>query len=184
MPTKQVSSSCLVTKPWLTLCNPMDHSTLRLSCLPLSPRVCSNSCPLSQWCHPTISSCHPLLLLPSIFPSIRFFPMTRHLESGGQSIEASVSILSVNIQGWFPLGLTGLISLQTKGFSVFSSTTIPKDQSFGAQPSLWSSSHICTWPLEKPQPWLDGPFSAKWRHCFLIHCLGLSELFFQGASVF
>ena len=106
------------------------------------------------------------------FPASGFFPMTRHFASGGQSIGASASVLSMNIQSWFPLGLTGLISLQTKGLSVFSSTTIWKHQSFGAQPSLWSSSHICTWLLEKPQLWLDGPLSAKWCHCFLKQYLG------------
>ena len=76
---------------------------------------------------------------------------------GGQSIGASASVLSIDIQGWFPLGLTGLISLLSKGLSrVFSSTTIQKHQFFRAQPSLWSTSHICTCLLEKPQLWVDG----------------------------
>ena len=105
---------------------------------------------------------------------------------GGQSTgaSASVSVLPMNIQGRFPLGLTGWISLQSKGLSrVFSSTTIWKHQFFSAQPSLWSNSHIHTWLLEKPQFWLYGPLSAKWCLCFLIRCLGLSQIFFQGASV-
>ena len=96
--------------------------------------------------------CCPLLLLPSIFPSIRVvsFLLSWLFPSGGQSIGASASDLPMNIQGWFPLGLTGLILL-SKGLSrVFSSTTVQKHQFFGAQPSLWSSSHICTWLLEKP----------------------------------
>ena len=84
--------------------------------------------------------------------------------SHGQSIGASTStsVLLMNFQDWFPLGLTGLISLQSKGLSnVFSSTTAQKHQFFGIQPSIWSNSHIHTWPLEKPQLWLDGPLLAK-----------------------
>ena len=95
-----------------------------LSCPSPSPGVCSNSYPLSRWHHPTISSCHPLLLLPSIFPSFRVFSVSRLFTSGGQSIRASTSasVLPVNIQGWFPLGMTGLISLQFKGLSRFLSS--------------------------------------------------------------
>ena len=82
----------------------------------------------------------------------------------------------MNIQCWFPLGLTGLISLQSMGISrVFSSTTIQKHQFFGAQPSLWSNSHIHTWLLEKPQLWLYGPLSSKWCLCFLICCCSFSS---------
>ena len=98
-----------------------------------------------------------LLLLPSIFPSIwervGFFSVSRLFASGGQNIgaSASVSVLPMNIQGWFPLGLTGLIYLQSRGLStVFSRTTILRHQFFGAQPSLWSKSHIHAWLLEKP----------------------------------
>ena len=108
--------------------------------------------------------CHPLLLLPSIFPSIGSFQMSQFFASGGQSIGASAStlVLPMNIQDWFPLGLTDWISLQSKGISrVFSNTTVQKHQFFGAQLSLWSNSHIHTWPLEKPQLWLDGPLVAK-----------------------
>ena len=89
--------------------------------------------------------------------------------SGGQSIgtSASASILPVNIQDWFPLELTSLISFQSKGFSrVFSSTTTQNHQFFGAQPSLWSNSHIHTWLLEKPQVWCYGTLLAKWCLCF------------------
>ena len=99
--------------------------------------------------------CCPLLLLLSIFPSIRAFPMTWLFTSGGQSIgaSASTSVLPMNIQGWFPLGLAGLISLLSRGLStVFSSTTIWKHQFFGTQPSLWSNSHIRTWLPERPVP--------------------------------
>ena len=93
-------------------------------------------------CHP-----FPFLLLPRIFPSIESFLMSWLFASGGRGIEASTlaSVLPVNIQGGFPLGLTGLISLQSKGLSrVFSNTTVQKHQFFSAQPSLWPNSHIHT----------------------------------------
>ena len=96
--------------------------------------------------------CYPLLL-PSIFPSIRVFSISQFFASGGQSIgaSASASVLPMNIQDWFPLGLTGLISLLFKGLSrVFSSTTVQKHQFLGTQLSLWSNSLIHTWLLEKP----------------------------------
>ena len=114
--------------------------------------------------------CCPLLLLPSIFPSIMVLEV---LGSTGASVSASV--LPMNIQGWFSLGLTSLISLLSKRPSkVFSSTTGWKYQIFSTQLSLWSNSHIHTWLLEKPQLWLDGPLSAKRCLCFLTPCLGLS----------
>ena len=93
--------------------------------------------------------------------------------SGGQSIRASVStsVLPMNIQGWFPLGLTGWISWQSKGLSrVFYNTTVQKHQFFGTQPSLWSNSYIHRWLLEKSQLWLDGPLLAKLCLFFLIYC--------------
>ena len=97
--------------------------------------------------------CHPLLLLPSIFPSIMVFSSESVLASGGQGtgVSASASVLPMNVQDWFPLGLTGLISLQSKGLTrVFSNTTVQKHQFFRAQLCLWSNSHIHTWQLEKP----------------------------------
>ena len=95
--------------------------------------------------------CCPLLLLPSIFPSIRVFSNEFQLfTSGGQSIGTSASVLPVNIQDLFPLELTGLISLQSKGLSRVFNTTVQKHLFFSAQPSLWSNSHIHTWLLEKP----------------------------------
>ena len=97
--------------------------------------------------------CLPLLLLLSIFPSIRVFSKTQFFTSGGQSVgvSASASVLPVNIQDWFPVGWTGLISHQSKGLSrVFSNTIVQKHQFFGAQPSLWSNSHIHTWLMKKP----------------------------------
>ena len=97
--------------------------------------------------------CHPLLLSSSIFQASGSFLMSQFFVSCGQSTGASASpsVLPMNIQGWFPLGLTGLISLQSKGLSrVFSNTTVQKYQFFGAQPSLWSNSHIHTWLMGKP----------------------------------
>ena len=127
-----------ITQLCPTLCDPKDCS--RPPCPSPTPRVCSNSCPLSQSCHPTILIlCCPLLFLPSIFPSIRSFQMSQHFASGGQNIgvSASASVLPVNIQDWFPLGWTGLISLQSKGLStVFSNITVQKYQFFIAQLSL------------------------------------------------
>ena len=97
---------------------------------------------------------HPLSSpSPSIFPSIMVFPMSQFFTSGGQSIgaSASASILPMNIKNWFPSGLTGLISLQSKGLSrVFSNTTVLKHQFFDTQPSSQSNSHIHTWTQEKP----------------------------------
>ena len=117
----------------------------RLPCPPLSLRVCSNSCPLSHWWYPTISSSvAPFSSCPQSFPALGFSPVSCLFASGIQSIglRASASVFPVNIQGWYPLGLTGLISLLSKGLSrVFSSTTVRKHQFFGAQPSLWSNSH-------------------------------------------
>ena len=107
--------------------------------------------------------CHPLLLLPSIFPSIRIFLMSQLFALGGQSIGAlaSASVLPMNIQDWFPLGSTDLICLQSKGLSrVFFSTTVQKHQFFGAQPSSQSNSHIYTRPQEKPLEY----------SCFIILC--------------
>jgi len=107
---------------------------------------------ISWWCHPTISySVVPFSFCQQPFSASGSFPMSQFFASGGQSIRASDSVLPMNIQDWFPLGLTGLISLQSKGLSrAFSSTTVEKHQFFGAQVSLWSNSHIHTWLLEKP----------------------------------
>ena len=118
----------------------------RLLCPPLSPGVCSNSCPLSHWCYLTISSSVvPFSSWPQSFPASGSFLVSRLFASGGQCIEASASatVLPMNIQGWFPLRMTGLISLQSKGLSrVFSNTTVQKHQFFGAQSSIWCNSHI------------------------------------------
>ena len=110
-----------------------------------SPGGCSILSPLNQWCHPTISfSVVPFYTCLHSFPASGFFLMSLLFTAGGQSIgaPASVSVLPLNIQDWFPLGLTGLVS---KGLSrVFSDTTIGKHQLFSAEPSLWSNSHMLT----------------------------------------
>ena len=108
----------------------------RLPCPSLSPWVCSNSCPLCRWCHPTILfSVAPLSSCPQSSPTSGSFPMSWLIASGGQSIGTSVSVLPMNIQGGFPSGLTSLISLLSKGLSrVFSSTTVWKNQFFDALP--------------------------------------------------
>ena len=116
----------------------------RLPCPALSPGVFSNPCPLSWWCHPTTShSDAPFSSCPQSFRASGSFPMSWLLPSGGQSIETSALVLPMNIQDWFPLGLTDLIPLLSKGLSrVFFSTKLWKHQFFSAQPSLWSNSHI------------------------------------------
>ena len=112
----------------------------RLPCPSTTPGACSNLCPLSQWCHPTISSSVvPFSSCLQSFSASRSFPMSQFFASGGQSIgvSASASVLPMNIQDWFPLGLTSLISSQSKGLSrVFSNTTVQKHQFFGTQLSL------------------------------------------------
>ena len=116
---------------------------IRLPCPSLSPRVCSNSCPLSWWCYITISSFAALFSFRfQSFPASGSFPMSCLFALGGPRIGASAlaSVLPMNIQGWFPLALTSLISLLSKGLSrVFSNTTIWKHQFFSTHPSLWSN---------------------------------------------
>ena len=124
----------------------------RLPCPSLSPRICSNSCPLNQWYHPYISSSIThFSSCPQSFPASVSFLISQLFASGGQSIGASASVLPMSIWSWFPLGLTGLSSLLFKELSrVFSSTTVWKHQFFSTQPSSWSNSHIHTWLLGKP----------------------------------
>ena len=145
-----------------------------------------HSCPSVSYL--TISSfAAPFSFCLQSLPASMSIPMSQLFVSVCQSTGASASalVLPTNIQCWFPLGLTYLISLLSKGLSrVFSSTTIQKHQFFGVQPSLWSNSHLHTWPLEKSWLSLYGPLSAKWCLCFLIHRLGLPQLFFQGTSIF
>ena len=133
-PIYQLLFSCSVVSNSLRTCG-LQHT--RHPCPSPSPRACSDSCPLGQWCHPTISSSViPFSCLQSP-PASGSFLMNQLFASGGQSIRASASVLSLNIQDWFSLGWTGLISLQSRGLSrVFSNTTVQKHQFLGAQPSL------------------------------------------------
>ena len=157
-PSVQLScSSCL------TLCNPTQYARHPYP----SPTVGthSNSCPSSQWCHPTMPS--SVIAFSSglqSFPALGSFLISQLFFSGGQSIGVSTSapILPMNVQDWFPIRWTGWISLQSKGLSrVFSNTTVQRHQIFGPQPSLWSKFHIHTWLLEKPWLSLEGPLLAK-----------------------
>ena len=119
-----------------------------------TPGVNSNSCPLSQWWHPTISSSTiPFSSCLQSFPASGFFQMSQLFTSVGQSIGvlASTSVLPMNTQDWSVLRCTVWISLEFEGLSrVFSNTTVQKLQFFGAQPSSQSNSHIHTWSQEKP----------------------------------
>ena len=139
------SLSCV----WLLWPRGLQHA--RPPCPSPTPRVHSNSCPLSRWCHPTVSSSVvPFSSCPQSFPASGYFAMNQFFLSGGQSIGVSAlaSALPMNIQDWFSLGWTGLISLQSKEVSrVFSDTTIWKHQFL---PALCSSFRIHAWLLEKP----------------------------------
>ena len=132
----------------------LQHRGLQHARLPgpsLFPRVCSDSCPLSWWCCLTISSsATPSPVAFNLSSQHQNLPMSQLFASGDQNIEASAlaSVLPMNILGWFPLGLIGLI-LQSKGLSRVFSSTIRKHQFFGTQPSVWSNSHIPIWLLEK-----------------------------------
>ena len=144
---------CSVAKSCLALCDPMDCSTPGSSVLHRLPEFAQIHV---HWVSDAIQPAHPLsphFSCPQSFPASESFPMSWIFASGGQSTgaSASASVLPMNIQGWFPLGLTGWTSLQSKRLSrVFSSTTVQKHQFFTAQSSLWSNSHIHTWQLEKP----------------------------------
>ena len=126
----------------------------RIPCPSPTPRVHSNSCSLSQWCHPIISSSViPFSSHLQYFLAAGSFKMSQLFTSGGESIgvSASASVLPMNIQDWFPLGWTSWIFLLSKGLSrIFSNTVVQKHQFFSAQLSLESNSHIHTWLLEKP----------------------------------
>ena len=159
---------CSVTKSCPTLW-PQGLQHARPPCPSLSPRVCPSSCPVNWWCYPTIPSSAALFsFCPQSFPASGSFPMSRLFASGGQSIGASASVLWMHIKGWFPLELTGLISLQSKGLSkVFSSSTIQKHWFFGIQPSLQSNSHIYL-TTGKTTALTIWHLSAKWCLSFLI----------------
>ena len=146
MKERNYKHSCLVAHLCPTL-QPHGLQQARLPCPSPTPRDCSNSCPLSRLCHPTISSSVvPFSSRPQSLPASGSFQMSQLFASGGQSTGASssASVLPMNIQDWFPLGWTGLISLQSKGLSrVFSSTTVQKHQllSLLYGPTLTSIHH-------------------------------------------
>ena len=138
----------LFVTPWTAACQTSWSFTISWSLLKL---VSIESVMPSNY-PTTLSSVTPFSSSPWSFPASGSFPMSQCFASGGQSIgaSASASVLPMNIQGWFPLGSTSLISLQSKGFSNVFSSTVWKHQFFLAQPSFWFNSHICTCPLEKP----------------------------------
>ena len=140
---------------------PHESQHARPPCPSSTAGVYPNPCPLSWWCHSTISSSViPVSSCPHSFLASRSFQMSQLFASGGQSIgvSASTPVLPMNIQNWSPnLGCTGCISLLSKGLTrVFSNTTVQKHHFFSTQLSLWSNSHICTWLLEKLQLLLYG----------------------------
>ena len=149
-----ISSIVVQSLSYPTLCDPTDCSTPSFPVPYYLPEFAQTHVHWvgGQWCHPTISSSViPFSSRLQSFPASGSFQMSWLFPSAGQSLGASASALLMNIQGWFPLGLTDLISLQSKGFSrVFSNITVQKHQFFGAETSSWSNSHIRTWLLEKP----------------------------------
>ena len=155
LPSPQnISQFSSVTQSCPTLCDPMDCSMPGFHVLPCPPKLAQTHV---HWISDAIQPSHPLSSPFSsclqFFPASESFQMRQFFTSGGQRIGASASawVLAMNIQDWFPLGLTSLISLLSKGYSrVFFSTSVQKHQFFGTQPCLWSHSHICTWLLDKP----------------------------------
>ena len=145
----QLSHSVVSDSLW-----PHESQHARPPCPSPTPGVYPNSCPLSQWSHPAISSSViPFSSCSKSLPASGSFSMSQPFTWGGQRIgvSASASVLPMNIQDWSPLGWTGWISLQSKGLSrVFSNTTVQKHQFFDAQLSSQFNSHMHTWPLEKP----------------------------------
>ena len=129
----------------------------RLPCPSPIPGACSNSCPSSRWYHPTISSSDvPFSSCLQSFPASGSFSVNQFLALGGQSIGASASVLPMDIQDWFPLGLTGLIFLQSKGLSrVVFNSIVQKHQFFSAQLSLWSNS---------PHLWSKSSIHDYWKN--------------------
>ena len=147
----------LFSTPWIAARQP--------PCTSPTPGVHWDSRPSSQWCHPAISSSViPFSSCPQSLPASESFPTSQLFAWGGQrtGVSALASVLPKKSQGWSPSEWTGWISLQSKGLSrVFSNATVKKHQFHGTQLSSQSNSHIHTWPMEKPEPWLDGPFLAK-----------------------
>ena len=143
---------CSVAQSCPALWDPLNCSMPDFPVLHYLPEFTQIHVCLSRWYYLTISSsASPFSFYLQSFPASGSFPVSHLFPSGGQSVTASTSVLPVNIQGWFPLGLTSLTSLKSKELSrVFSSTAIQMHQFFGSQPSLWSNSHMCTRQPEKP----------------------------------
>ena len=155
----------------------------RLFCLLLSPGICSNSCPLSQWCYLAISSSAVLFFFDftlsqhQVFSNLSLLCIKYWSFSNSTSREYS-ELISFRIH-W------SLTSLLSKGLSkFFSSITVQKHQFISIHPSLWSNSVIHTWLLEKSQLWLQGPLSVKWCFCFFNALYKFVIICFQWANVF
>ena len=149
----QCNHCCSVAKSCPTLCHAMDCSTPNSLSFTISQSLLKFMSIESVMLSNHLILCSPFSSRPQAFPASGSFPMSQLFAWGGQSIGTSAlaTALPMNVQGRFALGLTGLISLQSKGLSgVFSSTTLWKHQFFVAQPCLWSNSYICTWLLKKP----------------------------------
>ena len=178
MISAQVCKFSSVAQSCPTLCDPMNRSTPGLpvhhQLLEFTPTYVHQVGDAIQPSHPLLSPSPSRL---QSFPASGSFPMSQFFASGGQSIGASAlaPVLPTNIQDWSPLGWTGWIPLQSKGLSrVFSNTTVQKHQFFGAQLTLWSNSHIDTWPLDTPELWLRVMFS---RLIHVVVCIRSSSFF-------
>ena len=176
-----------VTKSHITRCNPWAAARQASLSFTVSQSL-SKLMFIESMCHPTIFLCcppSPFALDPPQLQGLFQWAGSSHQVAKVLELQLQYSVLPMNIQDWFPLGLTGLISSQSKGLlRVFSNTTVRKHEFLDTQPSLWFSSHNHTWLLEKTTALIMQIFVAKWCPCFLVCCLGLSELFFQGASIF
>ena len=165
-----VAQSSLTVTPW-SVAHQAPYSSQTLG-------VGSDSCPSNQWCHATISSSAASFSFSlQSFPTSGSLPMSQLFPTGGQKFGASTSAsdIPMNIQRWFPSGMTGLISFLSRGLSrVFSSTTVKQHQFFSTQHSLRSCAPIHTGPLGKTWLWLDTPLLLMWCLCFLLCDLHLS----------
>ena len=152
-----------------------------------TPRAYSNSCPLTRWCHPTISA-YVITFSSCLqsFPASGSLPRSQLFASGGQSIgvSASTSVLPTNIQDCYPLGWTGWISLQSKDSQESSPTPQFKSINSLVLSFLYGPTLTTIYDYWKNHSFGYGPLLAKWCLCFSILCLGLSQLDFQGASIF
>ena len=155
-------------------CDPMDCSTPGL---PVHHQLLELTQTHVHWVGNAIQHCHPLSSpSPPDFNLFQHQGLFKWVSSSHQvakvlELSTSASVLPMNIKGWFPLGLTGLISLQSEGLSRVFNTTVQKHLFFSPQHSLWSNSHIHTWLLEKSQLWLYGPLLARW--CLLFFNINL-----------